>query len=70
MSGIVLAVLDALADDGWVAHRNTFVICPCVTGPSHCVTTSKTEVQTAELRFYDFLAFCVGLVFFFFASAQ
>lgn len=51
MSDAALGVLDALADDGWLTHSrtvNTFVICPCITGPSHCVTTNKAEVQTAE----------------------
>lgn len=61
MSGTVLAMLDPLADDGWLTHRkteNTFVLCPCITGPSHCVT-NKSEVQTAELLTYGFLAFRV-----------
>lgn len=68
MSGTVLATLDALADDGWLTHRkavNTFVICPCFTGPSHCVTANKSEVQTAKLLIYDFVAFWVFWVFFF-----
>lgn len=47
VSGTVLAMLDAVADDGWLTHMktvNTFVICPCITRPSHCVTSNKSEV--------------------------
>jgi len=65
-------MLDALPGDGWLTHRktvNTFVTCPCITGPSHYVTTNKSEMQTAELLIYDFLAFWVGF-FFSFTSAQ
>lgn len=50
--GTVVGMLDALAGDGWLTHReavDTFVMCPCITRPSHCVTTNKSEVQTAEL---------------------
>lgn len=62
--GTVVAMLDALAGDGWLTHRkavDTLVRCPCMTRPSHCVTTHKSEVQAAELLICD-SAFWVGLL--------